>query len=111
VYAVNSIPFHFMHHPIGIKQNELVRVYLVNITEFDPINSLHLHGNFFDVYRTGTRLQSSDFTDIINLGQAERAILEFRYKRPGRFMFHAHQSEFVELGWMSFFEVMPNGRV
>ena len=24
---------------------------------------------------------------------------------PGRHMFHAHQTEFVELGWMSFFEV------
>ena len=24
---------------------------------------------------------------------------------PGRFMFHAHQSEFTELGWQGFFEV------
>lgn len=111
VYAVNSVPFYYMHQPIRIRQHELVRVYLVNITEFDPVNSLHLHANFFDVYRTGTRLQPTDFTDVINLGQAERAILEFRYKRTGRFMFHAHQSEFVELGWMSFFEVIANGRV
>jgi FtsP/CotA-like multicopper oxidase with cupredoxin domain len=109
MYAINSAPFYYMRHPIKIKQDELVRVYLVNITEFDPINSLHLHANFFNVYRTGTRLEPSDFTDIINMGQAERAILEFTYKRPGRFMFHAHQSEFVELGWMSFFEVTANG--
>jgi FtsP/CotA-like multicopper oxidase with cupredoxin domain len=109
MYAINSAPFYYMRHPIKIKQDELVRLYLVNITEFDPINSLHLHANFFNVYRTGTRLEPTDFTDIINLGQAERAILEFRYKKPGRFMFHAHQSEFVELGWMSFFEVTPNG--
>lgn len=111
VYAVNSIPFFYANHPIRIKQNELVRVYLVNITEFDPINSLHLHANFFDVYRTGTRLTTNEFTDILMLCQAERAILEFRYKQPGRFMFHAHQSEFVELGWMSFFEVVANGAV
>jgi FtsP/CotA-like multicopper oxidase with cupredoxin domain len=108
VYAVNSIPFYYAQHPIQIKQGELVRVYLVNITEFDPINSLHLHANFFDVYRTGTRLVPSEFTDTIMLCQGERAILEFRYRRAGRFMFHAHQSEFVELGWMSFFEVTPN---
>ena len=33
----------------------LVRIYLVNVTEFDLLNSLHLHGMFFDVFRTGTR--------------------------------------------------------
>ncbi len=111
VYAVNSVPFYYARHPIPIKQSELVRIYLVNITEFDPINSLHLHANFFDVYRTGTRLTTSEFTDTVMLCQGERAILEFRYKRLGRFMFHAHQSEFVELGWMSFFEVTANGQV
>jgi FtsP/CotA-like multicopper oxidase with cupredoxin domain len=111
MYAVNTIPFYYMRHPIQIKQDELVRLYLVNITEFDLINSLHLHANLFHVYRTGTSLTPGEFTDIITLGQAERAILEFRYKRPGRFMFHAHQSEFVELGWMSFFEVTGNGAV
>ena len=109
VYAVNSVPFYYSRHPIPIKQGELVRIYLVNITEFDPINSFHLHANFFEVYRTGTRLTTNEFTDNLMLCQGERAILEFRYKRPGRFMFHAHQSEFVELGWMSFFEVTPNG--
>jgi FtsP/CotA-like multicopper oxidase with cupredoxin domain len=103
-YTVNSVPFYYAKHPIKIQQGQLVRVYLVNITEFDPINSFHLHANFFDVYRTGTRLVTSEFTDTIMLCQGERAILEFRYKRPGRFMFHAHQSEFVELGWLSFFE-------
>jgi FtsP/CotA-like multicopper oxidase with cupredoxin domain len=111
MYAVNTVPFHYMRHPIRIKQNELVRVYLVNITEFDPINSFHLHANFFHVYRTGTSLTTNEFTDILMMCQAERAILEFRYARPGRFMFHAHQSEFVELGWMSFFEVVANGAV
>jgi FtsP/CotA-like multicopper oxidase with cupredoxin domain len=111
MYAVNTIPFYYMRHPIRIRQDELVRLYLVNITEFDPINSFHLHANFFHVYRTGTSLVTNEFTDVITLGQAERAILEFRYRRPGRFMFHAHQSEFVELGWMSFFEVMPNAGV
>jgi FtsP/CotA-like multicopper oxidase with cupredoxin domain len=30
-----------------------------------------------------------------------------RFKRRGKFMFHAHQSEFTELGWQGFFEVVP----
>lgn len=82
-----------------ISLNEVVRVYLVNILEFDLINGFHLHANFFEVYRTGTRLTTNEYTDTIILGQAERAILEFRIKYPGRYMFHAHVSEFAELGW------------
>lgn len=104
-YAVNTVAFHYAKHPIPVQLNELIRVYLVNVTEFDPINSFHLHANFFDVYRTGTRLEPHEFTDMIMLAQAERHILEFRFKYPGQYMFHAHQTEFTELGWMGTFEV------
>jgi len=40
--------------------------------------------------------------------QAQRGILEISFKdhEPGQYMFHAHQSEFLELGWMSAFEVV-----
>jgi FtsP/CotA-like multicopper oxidase with cupredoxin domain len=105
VYAVNSVAFHFAKHPIEVALNELVRVYLVNVTEFDPINSFHLHANFFHVYRTGTRLEPHEFTDMIMLAQAERHILEFSFKFSGEYMFHAHQSELAELGWMGIFKV------
>jgi hypothetical protein len=39
--------------------------------------------------------------------QAQRGILEFSYfdHEPGLYMFHAHQSEFAELGWMGMFDV------
>ena len=63
VYAVNTIANHFMHAPIRVRVGELVRIYLVNVTEFDLINSLHLHGMFFDVFRTGTSLAPGDKTD------------------------------------------------
>ena len=105
IYAVNTVGFHFMRHPIPIKKDELVRIYLVNITEFDPINSIHIHANFFDIYPTGTRLEPDGFTDTAMFCQGERAMLEFRYKFPGNFVFHAHQSEFSELGWFGTFEV------
>jgi hypothetical protein len=42
-------------------------------------------------------------TDTIMLCQGERAILETTFRYPGDFMFHAHQSEFAELGWMGLF--------
>jgi manganese oxidase len=103
VYAVNTIASHFMNEPIRVKVGELVRINLVNVTEFDLLNSLHLHGMFFDVYRTGTRTITSEVTDTVMLCQGERAILETRFRYPGDFMFHAHQSEFAELGWMGLF--------
>jgi FtsP/CotA-like multicopper oxidase with cupredoxin domain len=104
VYAVNTVAHHFMHEPIQVRTGALVRMYLVNVTEFDLINSLHLHGMFFDVFRTGTSLTPSEKTDTVMLCQGERAILETRFRYPGKFMFHAHQSEFAELGWMGMFE-------
>ncbi len=39
------------------------------------------------------------------LCQGQRGVLEICFKETGKFMFHAHQSEFTELGWMGFFEV------
>lgn len=104
-YAVNAIPFHFQNHPIQIKVGELIRIFLVNILEFDLINSFHLHANFFQYYPTGTSLTPSEFTDTIIQGQAQRGILEFTYKYPGMYMFHAHVTEFAELGWNGMFEV------
>ncbi len=92
--------------PIEVEVGRLVRIYLVNVTEFDPINSFHLHGMFFDLFRTGTTLETSEVTDTVMLCQGERAILETRFRYPGQFMFHAHQSEFAELGWMGLFEAV-----
>jgi manganese oxidase len=108
VYAVNTVAHAYSKRPIVIDKTRPVRVYLVNITEFDPINSFHLHGNFFDYYDHGTTLTPTSRTiDTVMQCQAQRGILEFTFERhePGFYMAHAHQTEFVELGWMSLFDV------
>jgi len=106
VYAVNTIANAYMTEPIEVTVGRLVRIYLINVTEFDLINSFHLHGMFFDVFRTGTSLASNERTDTLMLCQGERAILETTFRYPGDFMFHAHQSEFAELGWMGLFKAV-----
>jgi FtsP/CotA-like multicopper oxidase with cupredoxin domain len=107
IYAVNTVGHEFARRPIPIKVGELVRVYLINITEFDPINSFHLHAEFFNYYDHGTTLEPTLRTvDTIMQAQAQRGILEFRYRWPGKYMFHAHVSEFAELGWMGFFNAV-----
>jgi FtsP/CotA-like multicopper oxidase with cupredoxin domain len=106
VYAVNTVAFHYLYNPIRVKRNELVRIYLVNILEFDQMNSFHLHANFFHYFPTGTSLEPAEFTDTIMQAQGQRGIVELRFPYTGRYMFHAHKSEFAELGWMGFFEVI-----
>lgn len=103
VYAVNTIANGYMTDPVPVTVGRPVRIYLVNLTEFDLLNSLHLHGMFFDAWRTGTRQSAMEHTDTIVLAQGERAILETTFRYRGDFMFHAHQSEFAELGWMGLF--------
>jgi FtsP/CotA-like multicopper oxidase with cupredoxin domain len=105
LYAVNTIGFAYMNAPIQVRQGDLVRAYIVNALEYDLINSFHLHGNLFDWYPTGTSLRSSEFTDTVMMCQGMRGIAEWRFSHPGKYMFHAHQSEFTELGWQGFFEV------
>lgn len=109
IYAVNTVAFTYMNQPIKISRDQLQRIYLINITEFDPINSIHIHANFFNYYDHGTTLEPTLRTvDTVMQCQAQRGIVEFSYAgfEPNLYMFHAHQSEFAELGWMGFFEVM-----
>lgn len=42
IYAVNTIAFAYNNDVIPLKMGERVRLYLINVTEFDLINSFHL---------------------------------------------------------------------
>src|SRR3989344_4630242 len=105
VYAVNTAAFAYNYKPIMVKKGELVRIHLSNMLQFDLVNSFHLHANFFNEYPTGTKLDPDFFTDTTVMGQGQRSILDIRFKYPGMYMFHAHKTEFAELGWNGMFEV------
>jgi FtsP/CotA-like multicopper oxidase with cupredoxin domain len=104
LYTVNGRTFYYARYPIPVRKGELVRVYLANLTEFDLINSFHLHADFFRYQPTGTGDQW-EYTDTVMQCQGQRGVLEIRFANTGTFMFHAHQSEFTELGWMGYFQV------
>jgi FtsP/CotA-like multicopper oxidase with cupredoxin domain len=104
-YSVNGLAFYYAKYPIRVERGKLVRIYLANLTEFDLLNSFHLHGDFFRYYPTGTG-DRFEYTDTVVLTQGQRGIIELEFANAGRFMFHAHQSEFTELGWMGFFDVV-----
>lgn len=46
---------------------------------------------------------SREFTDTVVQEQGQRGICEVL----GQDMFHAHNTEFADLGWMGMFEVAP----
>jgi FtsP/CotA-like multicopper oxidase with cupredoxin domain len=105
IYTVNGRAFYYAKYPITVKRSQTVRIYLANLTEFDLLNSFHLHGDFFRYYPTGSSDQF-EYTDTVMLTQGQRGIIEIDFQNTGLFMFHAHQSEFTELGWMGFFHVV-----
>jgi FtsP/CotA-like multicopper oxidase with cupredoxin domain len=105
IYTVNGRAFYYAKYPITVRRSKTVRIYLANLTEFDVLNSFHLHGDFFRYYATGSSDQF-EYTDTVMLTQGQRGIIEIDFQNTGLFMFHAHQSEFTELGWMGFFQVV-----
>ena len=111
LYAANTIPFYYQHHPIQINMNELIRVYVVNMVGLDPINNFHLHGTLYKYYPTGTDLVPSYFTDMVTFSQSERGIIEFEYEYTGRYMFHAHLTEFSDKGWTGLFYVKDSSQL
>jgi FtsP/CotA-like multicopper oxidase with cupredoxin domain len=111
IYTVNGKAFDYVNNPIQLKVGQKYRIYVVNMLEFDLINSLHVHGAMFEYYPAGTSMspQDSFVHDVIELGQGDRGIMELEYKYPGQYMFHAHVTEFTDLGWMGFFNVAAKG--
>jgi manganese oxidase len=109
VYTVNGRAFDYMDHPIQLQRGVDYRIYLVNMLEFDPVNSFHMHGNMFNYYPGGTSTEESYLNDIVTLGQGDRGIMEFKFGLDGRYMFHSHVNEFSELGWMGVFDVKGDG--
>ena len=106
LYAFNGLPNYYMKYPIPIYRNQLIRLYVLNMIEYNTAVTFHIHANFFKVYRTGMTLTPSEETDVITMGVAERHILEFAYPYPGKYMFHPHQDDIAEAGCMGLFEVI-----
>jgi len=61
-----------------------IKYRIYKILEFDRINSFHLHGNMFEYYPagTGTNPREATKTNVVELGQGDRWIMEFNYKKP-----------------------------
>ena len=106
IYTVNGKAFAYTStDSLHLVTGRNYRIYLVNMLEFDPVNSFHMHGNMFGYIPSGTAMKPEFVNDILTLGQGDRGIIEFDYKVPGDYMFHSHINRFALLGWTGFFHV------
>ncbi len=106
LYTWNGVAGFYGRHPITVPVGALVRVHLLNMVEYDPVASFHLHAQTFDVFRTGTSASPGEHTDTVTLTQGERAIVEFRLPERGRYMFHPHQHHMADAGAMGWFSAV-----
>jgi FtsP/CotA-like multicopper oxidase with cupredoxin domain len=105
-YSVNGMPFGYTgSHELHLHTGVNYRIYLMNMAEFDPVNSFHIHGTMGNYTSMGTEGSPKTLTDLILLQQGDRGIFEFNYKYPGEFLFHSHINHFTDLGWMGYFNV------
>jgi FtsP/CotA-like multicopper oxidase with cupredoxin domain len=103
IVAWNGVAGFYHHHPIKMEREQPVRAYIVNMLEYEPLASFHLHSETFDVYPAGMGDAPVFRDDTIALAQGQRAIVEFTLPTYGRYMFHPHQNWLADRGAMGWF--------
>lgn len=103
VVAWNGVAGFYHAHPIKVVKDEPVRAYVVNMLEYEPLASFHIHAETFDVYPAGMGDGPTFRDDTIALTQGQRAMIEFTLPHYGRYMFHPHQHWLAERGSMGWF--------
>ncbi len=103
IVAWNGVAGFYDQFPIKVPVGEPVRAYIVNMLEYEPIGSFHLHAETFDVYPAGMGDLPVFRDDTIALAQGQRAMLEFTLHQYGRYMFHPHQHWLADRGAMGWF--------
>lgn len=103
IVAWNGIAGFYDRFPIKVSRAELVRAYIVNMLEYEPLASFHLHAQTFDVYPAGIGDRPAFHDDTIALAQGQRAVVEFTLPEYGRYMFHPHQHWLADRGSMGWF--------
>jgi len=103
IVAWNGVAGFYDAFPIKVARGEPVRAYVVNMLEYEPLASFHLHAETFDVYPAGMGEVPTFRDDTIALAQGQRAMIEFTLPTYGRYMFHPHQHWLAERGAMGWF--------
>ena len=108
--AFNGMPFQYKAHPIQIKTNERVRVWVMDAGP-NLATTFHVVGTQFDtVWREGAYTirgggSGGGWGQVLTLGAAEGGFVEFTPLEAGHYSFVNHALSLAEKGQTGVFEV------
>ena len=102
-YLFNGYTEQYQLHPLPVKTNETVRIYLINLG-MSPAYGMHIHGTMFKAYPSGIWGNPPFKVQSWELASGNTAILEAKWPWPGNYTFHFHGIP-EERGAMGFFNV------
>ncbi|HKH86142.1 MAG TPA: multicopper oxidase domain-containing protein [Nitrososphaera sp.] len=88
-YPINGYLDQYVHNPIQVNRDELVRLYVINIGTTIPYQ-FHLHSTIFKAYPSG--LLSNEPIDVqtVSVGPGDATLIEAKWNYPGTYLFHSH---------------------
>ncbi len=108
--AFNGVPFQYKAHPIQMKTNERVRVWVMDAGP-NLATTFHVVGTQFDtVWREGAYVirgggSGGGWGQVLTLGAAEGGFVEFTPLEAGHYSFVNHALSLAEKGQVGVFEV------
>ena len=108
--AFNGVPFQYKAHPIQMKTNERVRVWVMDAGP-NLATTFHVVGTQFDtVWREGAYVirgggSGGGWGQVLTLGAAEGGFVEFTPTEAGHYSFVNHALSLAEKGQVGVFEV------
>ena len=111
-YMINGYADQYVHNPLEINQQDLIRIYLINLGTTIPA-SFHLHSTTFLTYPSGLWANTPIHSQTISVAPGDASIIEAKWKYPGNYFFHTHgiQEEKGNMGQIKVIgqEVIPEG--
>jgi plastocyanin len=88
-YLINGYADQYVHHPLEINQQDLIRIYLINLGTTIPA-SFHLHSTTFLTYPSGLWSNLPIHSQTVSVAPGDASIIEAQWKYPGNYFFHTH---------------------
>ncbi|WP_458745235.1 multicopper oxidase domain-containing protein [Candidatus Nitrosocosmicus sp. T] len=104
-YMINGYADQYVHNPLEINQQDLMRIYLINLGTTIPA-SFHLHSTTFLTYPSGLWANSPIYSQTVSVAPGDASIIEAKWKYPGNYFFHTHgiQEEKGNMGQIKVFD-------
>ena len=88
-YPINGYIDQYVHNPIQVNYDELVRLYVINMGVTIPFQ-FHLHSTVFKAYPSGLLSNHPIDVQTVTVGPGDATIVEAKWKYPGTYLFHSH---------------------